>query len=130
MRSDAPIFVTNKLMFLNKCCTADAVAVSMSGLITEYEVKVSRADFVRDRHKKRFAIYSGEMPGRVPNFFFYATAPGIIDERDLPAWAGWLEYVNGAFIERRPAPRTPAPKHPNAVLLQLARAMRRRPISP
>jgi hypothetical protein len=123
---DSPIAVANKMNFLNMYCDADFVAVSMGGLITEYEIKVSRSDFLRDRKKLRHEIYSMDKPGELPNRFFYATAPGIVTAEDIPSWAGWMEYEAGELRVRRQAPKMTHAKQPPTILLRLARAMRSR----
>lgn len=126
MHVKSPIAVANKMAFLNRYCDADFVAVTMAGVVIEYEVKVSRADFLRDRHKLRHEIYCGAKKGKTPNHFIYATAPGIITEEDLPPWAGWIEYQNGEFVLKRKAPRMAKGPLSQVIMLRLARAMRRR----
>jgi hypothetical protein len=123
---DSPIAVANKMNFLNMYCDADFVAVSMGGLITEYEIKISRSDFLRDRQKLRHEIYSMEKPGELPNRFYYATASGIVTIEDIPTWAGWMELEGGELRVRRQAPKMTHAKQPPTILLRLARAMRSR----
>lgn len=122
----AAIQVANKMNFLNLCVDADFVVVTMSGRIIEYEIKVSRGDFLRDKLKLRHKIYSLERPGELPNKFYYATAPGIVTIEDIPQWAGWFEMDNGILVCRKPAPTMTQTKHSMTVVLRLARAMMRR----
>ena len=126
MHEGDPIFVERKRDFLNLYTESDAVVATMAGQVIEYEIKVSRGDFVRDRLKRRNRIYAGEIPGEKPNRFYYATAPGIITDADLPAWAGWYELAEGKLTLRRKAPRLHKDCHGVAVLMRLAAAMRRR----
>ena len=121
-----PIYVERKRDFLNLYTESDAVAATRAGQVIEYEVKISRADFTRDRHKLRNRIYSGEAPGARPNRFYYATAAEMITAVDLPPWAGWLELVAGKLIIRRKAPRMHRECHSVTVLMRLAVAMRER----
>ena len=130
MHAQHPIAVENKMNFLNLFCDADFVAVTMSGVVIEYEVKVSRSDFCRDRHKLRHEIYTGARPGFMPNRFFYVTAPDIITADCLPEFAGWFEWRGCNLVLRKPAPKMTSIKHTSAVLLRLARAMRQRSKSP
>ena len=126
MHAGDPIFVERKRDFLNLYTESDAVAATMAGQAIEYELKVSRADFVRDRLKRRNRIYSGELPGLRPNRFYYVTPSGIIGEDDLPAWAGWLELCGGKLVRRRRAPKLHRDCHGVTVLMRLAVAMRNR----
>jgi len=121
-----PVAVANKMSFLNMFCDADFVTVSMAGIVTEFEIKVSRSDFHRDRKKLRHAIYSGERRGRRPNRFWYVTAPDIITAEDLPAFAGWIEFDGAELHTRREAPVLCRAKHDLTIILRLARAMRQR----
>lgn len=120
-----PIVVVNKHSFLNMCSDADMVTASLSGQISEYEIKISRSDFTRDKHKSRSKIYSGGIPGLRPNRFWYVTAPEIITVECLPEWAGWLEYENGKLVERQKAPKLHPTVHEIKVFMRLAKAMRR-----
>lgn len=126
MHEGDPIFVERKRDFLNLYTESDVVVATMAGQVIEYEIKVSRADYVRDRFKRRNQIYSGEKRGDRPNRFYYATAAGIITETDLPAWAGWFELWDGKLTLRRKAPRLHKNCHGVTVLMRLARAMRQR----
>jgi hypothetical protein len=126
MHAGDPIFVERKRDFLNLYTESDAVIATMAGQVIEYEIKVSRADYVRDRFKLRNKIYSGEKPGDRPNRFYYVTPPAIITEADLPAWAGWYELLRGTLTLRRKAPKLHKDCHGVTVLMRLARAMRKR----
>lgn len=126
MHAKHPIAVENKMNFLNLFCDADFVAVTMSGVVIEYEVKISRSDFCRDKHKLRHEIYTGARPGFMPNRFFYVTAPDIITAGCLPDFAGWFEWGAGKLVLRKSAPVMTHTKHPPVILLRLARAMRQR----
>ena len=126
MHSGAPILVERKRDFLNLYTESDVVVATMAGQVIEYEIKVSRADYVRDRFKLRNKIYSGEKPGDRPNRFYYATLAGIITEADLPPWAGWYEFVDGKLTLRRKAPKLHRDCHGVTVLMRLAAALRRR----
>lgn len=132
MHASDPIFVERKRDFLNLFTESDAVAATMAGQVIEYEIKISRADYMRDRFKLRNKIYAGEKYGERPNRFYYATAAGIITEQDIPSWAGWLELDGGKLTLRRKAPKLHKDCHGVTVLMRLARSMRKRiqPCSP
>lgn len=72
------------------------VAPSSGNVVDAYEIKVSRADFKRDSHKKQRGarLYSDR--------FWYIAPEGVIPHEDIPDWAGLYEvqwdcrkYVNG-----------------------------------
>lgn len=126
MHDGSPIFVERKRDFLNLRTESDAVAATFAGYVTEYEIKVSRADFIRDRGKLRYQIYSGTRKGRRPNRFYYVTSPGIIRENDLPEWAGWYEWDGTGLALRRKSPRLEKELLGIDVLMRLALAMRKR----
>ncbi|TIX28266.1 hypothetical protein [Mesorhizobium sp.] len=63
-----------------------------------YEIKISRADFLRDSIEKQ----DGAL--RWSDRFWYVTPPGLLAVADLPDWAGLQEWDGIAFKVRRKAP--------------------------
>lgn len=129
MHSKAPIAVANKRDFLNLFTESDFVTATLAGQIYEYEIKVSRRDFIKDRLKLRNRIYAGEVPGRKPNRFWYVTARGIVTAEDIPSFAGWMEWQEGKLVQMRRSPLLHSGCHGVEVLMFLARAMRNRHLS-
>lgn len=96
----------------------DLFVLTKSGYFREFEVKISRSDFLRDGEKsaevgpwkwgekrpterKHDLLASGST--RAPYQFWYVTPPGVLTAADLPPWAGLIEMVgNGPnFYERQ-----------------------------
>lgn len=75
---------------------SDYLAFTKSGYWYEVEVKISRADFKADMNKiKKHDVLSGEIVNaRKPNYFYYAVPEGLIQEKDIPVYAG-LIYITG-----------------------------------
>lgn len=101
---------------------SDKFIETRSGLIYEFEIKVSRSDYKNDfkhkqdkhvilegkeehipsyeKYKKRFAHYGGDISDKhyrtenfkKPNYFYYAVPEGMIDASEVPSYAG-LVYV-------------------------------------
>lgn len=67
---------------------ADVLVVRPSGVIIEFEVKVSTADFLADFKKKakHEMLRTGNRSG--PQRFYYACPPGVIPLHKLPNYAG------------------------------------------
>lgn len=61
-------------------------------MTTIYEIKVSRADFVRDDKYQLYLPYC--------NVFSFATAPGVIDPSELPDGVGLLEITKTGTMMR------------------------------
>ena len=87
---------------------ADLLSITKAGLIHEYEIKVSRADFRADAHKTRKHWLVQNASG--PSYFWYATFDGF--EIEPPSYAGWLRIIErenmpGNFLVRvmKSAPR-------------------------
>lgn len=131
-----PITIHEKIMFLNYGNDADYVAVTNSGQVYEYELKISRSDYLRDVNKQRHGIYSRfkdkDFKGRVPNRFWYVTLPGIVRD-DLPPYAGLYECVEHdvitgypVLVEKVKAPLLWRGKHDIKTILKLASAMKAR----
>jgi hypothetical protein len=125
----APIVVERKRDLLNLYTESDFVVATMAGQVYEFEIKVSRRDFLKDADKLRNRIYSDDpsiRPGRKPNRFWYVTSAGIVGIEDIPSFAGWMEWEDGKLVQRRNAPLLQRECHGVEVLMYLARAMRNR----
>ena len=70
---------------------ADLISITKSGLIHEWEIKLSMSDYKADfkKKKKHTALQSAfdGTVGRVPNYFWYATYGLTIEP---PEYAGWV----------------------------------------
>lgn len=72
---------------------SDFLSISEKNLATEIEVKRTRSDFLRDKHKRKFKkLGSGFFRDQLPNYFSYACPVDVIMVSDLPHYAG-LIYV-------------------------------------
>lgn len=82
----------------------DVLSLNANGYLVEYEVKVSRSDFLADRKKARFFHYDTLCSiAYTPNRFYYATPHGLIDKSELPWFAG-LVYVGDTVDVIQKAP--------------------------
>ena len=89
----------------------DLLSVTRAGYVHEYEIKLSRADFLADKKKRRKhqvlanAFYPHH---RLPIYFWYVTYELV--DLEIPEYAGWIElyaYGGDALYTRikKPAPR-------------------------
>jgi len=90
----------------DKWWECDVFEVTKAGYVTEYEVKISRADFFADAKKerevfprgygepsvfeKKHDLLAAKSP-RGPSRFFYVTPAGLLDPSEIPVWAGLIE---------------------------------------
>lgn len=81
----------------------DVVSVSKSGMLYEFEVKISRADFKAD-FKKSKHLWLTKYPERGPNYFSYVCPEGLIKVSEIGSGVG-LYYVKGDEIEEVQAPK-------------------------
>lgn len=107
----------------NEC---DVFGLRKSGLTDEFEIKISRQDFLIDSKKKvRFkedkkysdwilkseAYQQGLMP---TNHFWYVAPQGLIHISEIPEYAGFLEVLpSGIIMTRKVAPKTKKLKMPD-----------------
>lgn len=66
---------------------------------TTYEVKVTRADFLRDSQEKQSSAIS------YSDRFWYITPPDLISTGELPPWAGLMECMDVGFSVKKRAPK-------------------------
>jgi len=71
----------------------DLVSINKSGFFYEYEVKVSRQDFLKDKKKKKWEFYDLKMNERLPNYLTYVCPENLIKEDEIPPFAGLLYYI-------------------------------------
>lgn len=88
---------------------ADLLSVTKARLVHEFEIKCSVADFHRDfeekdtKHKRL-----GRGDNRLmslPNYFWFATPPGLIERDDIPEYAGLIVVEAGSCTVEKDAPR-------------------------
>jgi len=119
-QSNHPITLHEKMAFLNSYVTADFVTVTRAGQLYEFEVKVTRSDYLREVKKRRHEIYHGKHCGGgffkkpahknrfgteiaernvdmsrrdVPNRFWIVCPEGVVkDKDDLLDYAGLLIF--------------------------------------
>lgn len=73
---------------------ADLARLTDKRKLHEYEIKVSRSDFLADRRKRKTLkfdrVESYARYGRLPHYFWYAVLAGVATEDDLPDHAGLI----------------------------------------
>lgn len=76
----------------------DVISVKRN-LIYEYEVKISRSDFLADKKKGKFKRFKANLEPWyvshcVPNYFSYVCPNTLIEENEIPDYAGLFYVVN------------------------------------
>lgn len=74
----------------------DVISVSKSGMLYEFEVKISRGDFKADKKKRKHDIYKAYLD-RSPNYFSYVCPKDLIKLSEIGSGVG-LYYVDGEDI--------------------------------
>jgi hypothetical protein len=81
----------------------DIAVLSKSAMLYEFEVKVSRSDFLADKNKGskngrlKFTRYEDAKRNDfgVPNYFYYVCPEDLIKENEIPIYAGLYYYSDG-----------------------------------
>lgn len=80
----------------------DVMSISKAGLIYEFEVKISEADFKADAKKRKWKYYLKEGYEKfTPNYFSYVCPKDMISISEIPDYAGLYYYDDGDLIECR-----------------------------
>jgi hypothetical protein len=94
---------------------SDLVYISNKLFVTEYEIKISRGDFIADRQKRekhRRLRGLGVFRDEIPKFFYYVCPKGLIKTGEIPQYSGlfYVDWEEGALMARRmiKAPGLPA----------------------
>lgn len=96
LRNHTPVVANVTTMF---DWEVDLFSVNKAGMTYEFEVKISRADFLRDKNKKKWAMYEWKKKTRLPNYMAYACPAGLIEAGEIPAFCGLYYYANGEVID-------------------------------
>lgn len=72
---------------------ADLLEITRAGYLYEYEIKISRHDYRKEKSGKG-RKYDDLISGRRVNYFSYIVPEGLVDPEEIPDWAG-LIYARG-----------------------------------
>lgn len=84
---------------------ADVLAISRAGVVTEFEIKMSRGDFFADfkkttKHSLFETVFKKQTQGNlpvlassIPNKFYYACPKGLIKPQEVPEYAGLIYFT-------------------------------------
>lgn len=88
---------------------ADLLSVTKADFVHEVEVKCCASDFRRDfetKWTKHWQLKNGENVQRgIPNYFWFATPPGVVEPAEVPDYAGLMHVGDGEVAVVRDAPR-------------------------
>lgn len=115
--------VIQNIVLLKSPWECDMIKVTKAGFFTEYEIKVSRADFKKDFNKRRrvhFPPEAGSAKWRSeerlkhedyastaeiskgvpkPKFFYFVTPKGLVKLDEVPEHAGLMEFGETGWPE-------------------------------
>lgn len=91
----------------------DVAMLNASGMLSEFEVKISRQDFKADMYKesrmvKKFHLYQQhprEVREIIPNYFYYVCPDKMIAKNEIPIFAGLYYFVNDKLVLIKKAKR-------------------------
>lgn len=96
LRNHTPVVANVTTMF---DWEVDLFSVNKGGMTYEFEVKISRSDFLRDKKKKKWAMYKWKKETRLPNYMIYVCPIGLIGVEEIPTFCGLFYYENGEILE-------------------------------
>ena len=101
--------VIQNVKYLIASWELDVVSFTERGFMYEYEVKVSRSDFLADAKKKvrKFQLYEARHSKNwlmIPNFFSYCCPENLIQKDEIPEYAGlyWVTAEGRVIEKKRP----------------------------
>ena len=95
--------------YLDDWFECDMLSITSSDYLHEYEIKISRSDFKADfgkeaKHtvlesniKKELLTEKKLLKLKCPSFFWYVTPVGLLTEKDIPEYAGWIEVPESKY---------------------------------
>lgn len=105
-------------------CEADVFTINKGRYISEFEVKISRADFKKDskkvhKHGTLSGVIKNNQFHRSPNRFYYVCPENLIKLEEIPVYAGLIYYKDGLLIEIKTAPLLHKEKAPDEVIFKM-----------
>jgi len=99
----AQIMCTNIMLYPGE---QDVLAVYHNGLVKEFEIKISRSDFLADfknKKEKHNALKTGYDHTIIPNYFCYVTPTGLVEPNEVPDYAGliWVTPQGRLITKKR-----------------------------
>lgn len=82
--------VCENVSYLFTMGECDVLSLYKSGYIAEFEVKISRSDFLADAKKRKFQYYGKS--DNTPNYLSYVCPTGLIEPNEIPSFAGLTYY--------------------------------------
>ena len=102
----------NTFFFTNE---SDFLTVTAAGYFNEFEIKITKSDFMADfkkpRHKKMLASYLKTSEQHVANRFWYVVPDGLQQSIEVPAYAGLMVCMPYGLKEIKSAPLLHSNKH-------------------
>lgn len=69
----------------------DVLSLNKSGYLTEFEVKVSRSDFLAEKRKvRKWMLMDAKEEWTCPNYFCYVCPSGLFTVDEIPDYAGLI----------------------------------------
>lgn len=103
--------VCENVKYLFSSWEYDVLSLNKGGNITEFEVKISRGDFLADKKKRKFKYYEKKTERLMPNRFYYVCPVNMIALDEIPRYAGLMYYENGQLEVIKKAPLIHKFKH-------------------
>ncbi len=121
---------------------ADLVIITKALLSHEFEIKLSRQDFLKDKKKEKHEHIQKYITGirqykrnyfnleidcrtlKPANYFWYVCPENMIKVEELPEYAGLIELLDKGWINtKKKAPRLHGDKLDNKEIMQICRNM-------
>lgn len=119
LRSHTPVVANITTVFHWE---VDLLSVGKSGSVYEFEVKISRSDFLRDKQKKKWSCSYRTLEKNTPNYMSYVCPDGLIKVGEIPDFAGLYYFQNGELTEvKAPKERHKFKQDINDIQMKVAR---------
>lgn len=118
--------VVDNCKALNVRGEADLISITRSNLIHEFEIKRTKSDFDREfqsKSKKHTLLEGNGNYNYSSNYFWFVAPDNVLEEADIPNYAGFIEIVDGEPIVKRKAPRLHNNKATDRVIRYLERGI-------
>ena len=78
----------------------DVLSINKSGYLSEFEVKITRSDFLAEKKKvRKWQLMNARSEWTCPNYFWYVCPVDLISQSEIPDYAGLIHITNSGASE-------------------------------
>ncbi len=101
---------------------ADILSINKTAFLHEFELKISRQDFLKDKSKTKWQFYESNSKYS-PNYFWYVCPKDMIDANEIKDYQGLIYYEKSGVYEIKKPKRISSKKCNKRIYRSMIRSL-------